>query len=146
MKKTLKLVLIVCMLAITAILGGCASLTQVEEYQQKGYKIMVTYDGNGGSFLDRTGVTIVDMFNPDHYQKDVNGEIHIKLTEPTDESRETSGSEGVSLTMPNNFFAGWYKTRTVKEVNGVPVDKAGKELKKLDNGLMQTFYNIKDPV
>ena len=134
MKKTLKLVLIVCMLAITALLGGCASLTQVEEYQQKGYKIMVTYDGNGGSFLDRTGVTIVDMFNPDHYQKDVNGEIHIKLTEPTDESRETSGSEGVSLTMPNNFFAGWYKTRTVKEVNGVPVDKAGKELKKLDDG------------
>ena len=134
MKKKLKLTLLLGGIALACVGAGCNGLTPVEENKEAGYAISVTYDANGGSFLNRPGITVMDMFNPSNYDKDANGVAHIKLTEPTDKSRPTSGSDSITLTLQNHFFAGWYQNREVKTVDGKPVDEAGKELKELEDG------------
>ena len=134
MKKTLKLTLLLGGLALACVGVGCNELTPVEKNKESGYSISVTYDANGGSFLNRPGITVMDMFNPSNYEEDANGVVHIKLTEPTDPSRPSGGSDPITLTLQNHFFAGWYQNREVKTVDGKPVDEAGKELKKLDDG------------
>lgn len=134
MKKKFKLTLLVGGLALACIGAGCGNLNAVEKNQEKGYKISVSYDANGGSFLNRPGVGVMDMFNPSNYEKDSNGTVHIKLTEPTDPSRPTSASESITLTMQNHFFAGWYQNREVKTVDGVPVDEKGNALTLLEDG------------
>ena len=134
MKKKLKLTLLLGGVALACVGAGCSDLTLVEENKEAGYAISVTYDANGGSFLNRPGITVMDMFNPSNYDKDANGVAHIKLTEPTDKSRPTSGSDSITLTLQDHFFAGWYQNREVKTVDGKPVDEAGKELKKLEDG------------
>jgi hypothetical protein len=122
MKKKLTLTALLCGLALACVGAGCDELSKFEEKEKEGYKISVSYDANGGSFLNRPGVTVVDMFNPSKYEKDGNGTVHIKLLEPTDPSRPTSG-DGITLTLQNHFFAGWYKNREVKTVDGKPVDE-----------------------
>ena len=68
MKKKFKFILALgCLSFACAGLAACGAKTKVEENQAKGYKISVTYDANGGSFLNRQGVTIMDMFNPSDY-------------------------------------------------------------------------------
>ena len=134
MKKKLKLTLLLGGIALACVGAGCNDLTAVEENKEAGYLISVTYDANGGSFLNRPGITVMDMFNPSNYEKDENGVAHIKLTEPTDKSRPTSGADSITLTLQNHFFAGWYQNREVKTVDGKPVDEDGKELKALDDG------------
>ena len=95
---------------------------------------MVTYDSNGGSFLSRQGVTIMDLFKPADYEKDANGEVHIKLLEPTDLSRP-AGTGNVTLTKQEHFFAGWYQERTLlKNEAGAVVDTAGVALEKTADG------------
>lgn len=134
MKKTLKLSLLLGGIALACVGAGCGTQTPVEENKEAGYLISVTYDANGGSFLNRPGITVMDMFNPSNYDKDANGAVHIKLLEPTDESRPTSGSDSITLTLQDHFFAGWYQNREIKTVDGKPVDEAGKELVQLDDG------------
>ena len=136
MKRKFKFILALCSLVLLCMaVVGCSNDTKYEQKQKEGYKISVTYDANGGSFLNRPGVTIVDMFKPTDYQADESGNIHIKLVEPTDKSRWNGNTAPeITLTFPNYFFAGWYQTRTIKTVDGVPVDKDGKALVALDNG------------
>ena len=143
MKKKSKIILTLSCLSVACLLGGCAGTTLVDEYKQKGYTISVTYDGNGGKFLSRDGVTIQDMFNPSQYEKDSDGTVHIKLMEPTDENRLGSGSETVKLTLSDHFFAGWYRNREVVKENGVPVDKNGRELKEKADGTY-VYATLKD--
>ena len=109
-----------CVAFVCAGAVACKEDTKLEAYQKAGYTVSVTYDGNGGKFLGRNGITIVDLFKPSDY-KDENGEMHIKLTEPTSSDR-SSGSDTVTLTNAGHFLVGWYQTREVKEVDGVPVD------------------------
>lgn len=127
MKKNLKIMLSLgCLSMLVAGAVACNKPSAFEEYRNKGYKISVTYDANGGSFLNRPGVTIVDMFNPSDYTPNSAGKVEISLLEPTDPSRP--GSE-VTLTLPNYFFAGWYGTRTLQtNADGNPIDWYGKEL------------------
>ena len=134
MKKKFKRIAIpACLLvACAALFTACADKTRKEELQSQGYKISVTYDPNGGSFLNRPGVTLMDMFNPSDYESE-NGVVSIKLLEPTNANRPTSGVSNISLTMPNYFFAGWYQTRELKLVDGAPVDLNGRKLKKTEN-------------
>ena len=134
MKKKLTLAMCIGGLALALVGAGCANLNELEKNQQEGYKIMVRYDANGGSFLNRPGITIVDQFNPSRYTADGANEVHVKLKEPTDPSRPTSGSEAITLTLQNHFFAGWYQNREIKMVNGVPVDANGEALTQLDDG------------
>lgn len=125
MKKKNTLILALASIGLLCVGTACAERTMVEEYQENGYKISVTYHANGGQYMSREGVTIMDMFNPDDYTKDANGAIHIKLLEPTSSKRPGSA---VTISKSGNFYAGWYATREVKKVNGVPVDAAGVEL------------------
>jgi hypothetical protein len=131
-KKIKFLLILVGLSALVAGLCACNE-TKIDEYQQQGYTISVTYDSNGGAFLGRSGVTIVDMFNPQDYTQDSSGKVHIKLLEPTDTSRPSSGSANVTLAKSQNFLAGWYKTRNVA-VNsaGNPVDEDGVEITERD--------------
>ena len=76
--------------------------------------------------MNRPGITVVDLFNPSNYQED-NGKVYIKLTEPTDPSRPTSGDEDIILTKQEYFLAGWYETRDLvdKDGNKLEEDKDG---------------------
>lgn len=134
MSKKFKLILgLFGLTVISLIATGCTSKTTLDEYRAKGYTVSVTYDANGGSYLGRSGVTLMDMFNPGNYQADENGEVHIKLKEPTDTSRPTSGSDPITLTKSGYFFAGWYQTREIEtNESGNAVDEDGVELKEKD--------------
>ena len=134
MKKKFKLILALLSTSLMCVGAACASETKVEENEKNGYTVSVTYDANGGSFLNRPGITIMDMFNPDKYQADGEGVKHIKLMEPTSPDRDKSGSGRITLTLQNHFFAGWYQNREVKTVDGTPVDAEGKALALLEDG------------
>lgn len=134
MKKKFKLILALGSMALLCVGAACAKENKIEENEKNGYTVSVTYDANGGSFLNRPGITIMDMFNPDKYLKDEQGVTHIKLMEPTDPDRASSGSDKITLTKQNHFFAGWYATREVKTVNGIPVDDEGNALTEREDG------------
>ena len=137
MKKIAKFILAIGCLFF-AFAGAACNETKVDEYQEKGYTVSVTFDGNGGNFLGRPGIKIMDLFNPNDYQStaDPDGTVHIKLTEPTDPDRVTGPSNGDTITLAraNYSLVGWYQTRTVKMVGGKPVDENGRALKQLENG------------
>lgn len=135
MKKKLKIMMALACTALACVgLGSCAAKTKVDENIAKGYKIVVTYDPNGGTLLKRPGMKLIDMFNPNDYEAGTDGKVHIKLLEPTSEDRNSGTSDEVTLTMSNHFFAGWYQNREVKTVDGVPVDVYGEALTQLENG------------
>ena len=90
MKKNLKIILGLGCLAFLFAGVACKEKTKEEELRDQGYAISVSYDANGGSFLNRPGVTIQDWIDPAKYQKDSEGVVHIKLLEPTDPRRPTS--------------------------------------------------------
>lgn len=131
--KVLLLVLGAC--ALCSGIAACATMTPPEEYEAQGYNITVSYDPNGGSFMGRDGVTIVDMFNPSRYQADADGNVSIKLTEPTDPDRPSGSSEPITLTRTGYFLAGWYRTREmVTDGEGRPVDENGAVLEETEDG------------
>ena len=114
MKKKFGLISVLACLGFACVAAGCGADSELEEYQNNGYNISVTYDPNGGLFTGRTGVSMMDLFNPSKQTPDENGKVHFQLVEPTDPSRKAAGSE-VSLTMSGHFFAGWYQNREVKK-------------------------------
>lgn len=132
MKKKYGVILTLACLGATCLIAGCTHMTKLEEYQKQGYTIMVTYDANGGSFVSREGVTIVDLFKPaDHVKED--GKVHVKLTEPTDLSRPTSGTGSITLTKKEHFFVGWYQNCDLrKNEAGQVVDEEGATLQEMD--------------
>lgn len=136
MKKKFKWILsLACLSALCFGTAACGQGSQLEQYQQDGYTISVTYDANGGTYLERPGVTIIDLFNPANYEKDEGGKVHISLTEPTDANRPTSSSSKITLTMEGHFFAGWYQERTLlTNEAGAVVDAAGVALEKTTDG------------
>ena len=99
MKKRNTIFKIIFSLFVVSLLLGCKEDNKFIQKRKEGYSISVRYEANGGTYLDRDGITIVDMFNPNDYQKDDSGVIHIKLIEPTDPSRPSGGSEGIYITV-----------------------------------------------
>lgn len=136
MKKKFKWILsLACLSALCLGAAACGQGSQLEQYQEKGFKISVTYDGNGGKYMERPGVTIIDMFNPNDYEKDEQGKVHISLTEPTSPSRPTSSSSKITLTMEGHFFAGWYQSKELlTNEAGAAVDTSGVALEKTADG------------
>ncbi len=134
MKNKIKISLtIVCLLAVLAVLTACTELSTVDSYKEQGMIISVKYEANGGEYLGRDGVTLMDMFDPQNYTADADGEIHIKLLEPTNPSRPTGGSDKVYLTKPGYSCIGWYRERTVKtDSEGRPLDYEGNVLYEKD--------------
>lgn len=131
MKRIYKIVIALAALTLLSLgAAACASSNPMNKYAKDGYEISVTYDPNGGAFLEREGVSIVDMFKSKNYQKDAEGKIHIKLMEPTSDLRPTSSSSSnVTLDKSGYFFAGWYKTREfVKNDAGNLINDNGEEI------------------
>ena len=115
-------------LMLVLVLTGCGDNNKYNIKKKEGYVISVRYESNGGTYLDREGITVVDMFNPNDYEKDNNGVTHIKLVEPTDPSRPAGGREGIYITRTNYFLVGWYKNKTLRMVNDKPVNENGDAL------------------
>ena len=136
MKRKFGLIFALACLGVLCFGVACSADNKLEEYQQKGYNISVTYDPNGGLFTGRTGVSVMDLFSSSKKTPDENGNVRFQLVEPTDPSRQAAGSS-VSLTMSGHFFAGWYHTRhLVTNEDGQPVDARGNVLEE-NNG---TYY------
>ena len=133
MKKKFGVILTLACIGAACFAAGCSQQTKLEKYQKKGYTIMVTYDANGGSFLGRQGITVMDLFKPSDYDKDANGEVHISLKEPTDLSRPTSGTGSITLTKQEHFFAGWYQNKELRKNDaGQVVSEAGAVLEEIE--------------
>lgn len=133
------IILVICAVGFTA-----CNTTEIDKQRENGKIITVTYDSNGGKMLQRDGVSLIDMINPDDYTADSEGNISIKLLDPTDE-RRTHGNmlEKVSVTKTGYFLAGWYQTRTVKvNADNEPIDDNGRVLKENSDGT----FNYKEPV
>lgn len=122
--------------ALCSGIAACAALSPVEDLQSQGYTVKVSYDPNGGAFLGNSGVTVVDLFNPSRLEKDGEGNVSIKLLEPTDPKRPSgSDSEDIVLTRSGHFLVGWYETRhLVTDENGNPVDETGTVLEQTEDG------------
>lgn len=134
MKKKNKVILALSATACLCLgLAACDNQTKLESYEQKGYVVSVTYDANGGVFGYDEAISITDLYKPTNYEKDENGTVEIKLTEPDNPIRQESGASEVSLTKLDYFLTGWYQTRTLKLVNGYPVDDKGNLLYEYDD-------------
>ena len=132
------IILVICAVGFTA-----CNTTEIDKQRENGKIITVTYDSNGGKMLQRDGVSLRDMIDPDDYTADSEGNISIKLLDPTD-ARRTHGNmlEKVSVTKSGYFLAGWYQTRTVKvNADDEPIDDNGRVLKENLDGT----FNYKDP-
>ena len=115
--------------ALCAGLCACSVETKIDEQYKLGNTVKVTYDGSGGSIMNTKDVSIVDMFNPDKYEADGEGYVHIKLREPTDEKRPHPGTNPISVVRSGYFLVGWYRTRNeVKDGDGDVIDDSGNKL------------------
>ncbi len=122
-------------------LVACSSDNEIDKNIENGYTVSVTYDANGGTFLGRDGNTIMDMFKPANYTADSEGNVQIKLLEPTHENRPSGSSEKISLTMADHFFAGWYQERELlKNEKDEVVDEYGQVLTEKDG----SYYYVVD--
>ncbi len=131
MKKIKILFAVAAFFALCLCLSACSTPTKVEEIQAEGKVLSVRFEANGGKYHGREGITIMDMFDPNDYAatKDAEGNVQIKLTDPTDPIRVTAGAQKNDLTRTGYFYVGWYKNRTVKtDANQNPIDDAGNRL------------------
>ena len=95
-------------------LVACKSNSKLDQLRKEGYVITVRYEANGGKYINRAGVTIIDMINPTDYEQDSSGMVHIKLDEPTDSKRPQSGNEPIIVTRSDYFLVGWYTNKTIR--------------------------------
>ena len=114
-KKICTILCLSCIAAACVAAAGCAEKSAVDDYRERGYKISVTYDANGGKFIGQEKVKILDMFNPDDYQTQSDGKKHIKLTSPTSEIRVDKESDRITLTKSEQSLVGWYQNRELKK-------------------------------
>ena len=131
MKTKIKFILIlISIAALSVFVSACSGNTAYDKYFEKGYSIVVTFDGNGGKFVGKEGNQIVDLYNPSSYQADESGKVHISLVEPT---QRVISNAPASLTMAGHFVAGWYTERTiVTNDQGQVLDAEGTPLKEVD--------------
>ena len=137
MKKRICTILsLSCIAAACVAVAGCAEKSAVDDYREKGYKISVTYDANGGKFIGTENVKIMHMYNPDdeQYIASSDGKKHISLVDPTTLTSSTNASEKITLTKTEHSLAGWYKTRELmKDESGAVVDENGNALTEKDD-------------
>lgn len=135
MKRKVKIIIGLACISLGCIgLAACApKQTEIDKLKNEGSCITVSYDSNGGKFTNRSGMTIVNMFDPDNFlDPDGDGtiEISLKSTDPT--SIKSIGAP----TKIGYSFAGWYQGRELKtNENGEPLDDYGNVLQLRDDGL-----------
>lgn len=101
-------------MACFAGLFSCGSLTAPEQAEREGNTVTVKYDTNGGIIGGGSNVGLIDMFNPNDYEADADGNVHIKVLDPVDSNRPNIGlseSNKNPLTKSGHILVGWYKTR-----------------------------------
>ena len=128
--KLIKIISLLCLSAICFGLVACSDKETPDSWTERGYYVSVLYDPNGGKFIDSDNLSIMDLFRPADYEKDSEGSVHIKLTDPTSKKRPTSStSTSITLKKDEYFFVGWYKERIIKtDGDGSPVDENGVKL------------------
>lgn len=142
--KRLKIALgLFIVLAICAVGFTACNATEIDNLKETGKIITVTYDSNGGKLLKRDGVSIVDMFDPDDFTADGNGNVSIKLLDPTDARRSQNNLlERVTISKTGYFLSGWYQERTLKvNADGKPLSEDDREIEADYEG----YYHYKYP-
>ncbi|MCQ2399794.1 MAG: hypothetical protein MJ072_04740, partial [Clostridia bacterium] len=125
MNKKLKVIFGVLLLGVAVFsFSACTKLNPIEQHRKDGYDVSVTYDANGGKFLDRQNVSITDMFKSEDYTDDT-GACNIKLTSPTDLSRPSSAGH-ITIQKAGYSLAGWYLNCSPRLVDEKPVDERGR--------------------
>ena len=113
-----KITIIIGLLFIVVACAGLAACKPSNVFDK--YDVLVYYDSNGGSYMDRQGVTVIDGFRFDDCERDANGNYHVQLVEmkrKNDDRPQVNGDD-ITLTKADSFLAGWYLTRTAAEGNG----------------------------
>ena len=80
--KLIKIISLLCLSAICFGLVACSGKETPDTWKERGYYVSVLYDPNGGKFIDSDNLSIMDLFRPADYEKDSEGSVHIKLTDP----------------------------------------------------------------
>ena len=124
-----KILSLVCLLSLCFIFASCSDKTEYDKLRDAGNTISVFYNSNvykeNDGFFKNSEMTIIDMFNPENFTQDANGEIHIKLLDPLSSKRPGK----VSLSRSGMSLIGWYKERITTKVT-----YAGEEFVKDVNG------------
>ena len=85
MKKGLTILIAAMVIIVAAIaLTSCSQWdTPFEDLDKTGNSVSVKYfAGEGGMFLDREGITLVDVFKADEYETGIDGKKEIYLVSP----------------------------------------------------------------
>lgn len=132
-KKTKLIITMACLALACAGLAACAQETELDALEREGNVISVTYDPNDGLFENRTGRSIVNMFNPDNFKDtDGDGKIDISL-----KSLDPALTDVGAPTKSGYSFAGWFKTRELAtNAAGEPIDDYGNVLEIGKSGLL----------
>lgn len=101
------------LIAVTA-LSSCEADTEYDKLDHDGYTVSVKFDSDGGT-IKGSNSTVIDVFNPDNYTADADGNINISLLKPDDPSRDKNNR--LTITKPDHYIAGWYTTRTPIDEN-----------------------------
>lgn len=128
MKNKLKLTAILFIIGAACFtLAACEDeLSPIDKYVENGYSVVVSYDPSGANFVGKDNTKIFDAYNVSAYEEDGDGNISIKLVEPTE---RTIINQKISLIKTGYFVAGWYKNREiVRNSAGEVVDDDGNVL------------------
>ena len=123
-RKLLIITATVLTLLAVALLTSCGQWdSKYDELDDLGADISVKFlAGEGGMFAGTTGVTVVDVFNADNYEKDADGNVSIPLLAPNDSLR---GKEAFEITRNGHMLAGWYIVEPVTNAAGEALDADG---------------------
>lgn len=121
--KKLLSVLICALTALCCLVAAsCSGKTAVDDKAAKGYTLTVKFDLGGGVIGGADSISLMDMYRPADYTADENGDVHIKLVNPTDGSRPNIGYNSQTnpypLTNRGHLLIGWYSERTQTENGG----------------------------
>ncbi len=121
MKNKKLLSVLIC--ALTAlcclVVVSCSGKTDVDKAAANGYTLTVKFDLGGGIIGGDENVSLMDMYRPEDYTADENGDVHINLYDPTYGERPNIGYNASTnpypLTNLGHLLIGWYSERTQTE-------------------------------
>ena len=139
MKKGLTILIAAMVIIVAAIaLTSCSQWdTPFEDLDKTGNSVSVKYfAGEGGMFLDREGITLVDVFKADEYETGIDGKKEIYLVSP----------EAADVRLPGNAAAGkkmitHQNIESVKLLGWAGCDENGNPIK--DENGQYKFWDFK---
>ena len=113
-KRLLTILTAAVMLAAVMGLSSCGEKTNFDELDEDGFTVSVTFDAADAT-IKGSDSTIYDVFNPDSYTADANGNVQISLLPPDSPKRDKNNI--LTFSKPDHFLAGWYSERTPIDEN-----------------------------